>query len=69
MPGGTLARPSKGAAQSQCEKLSHEDFEEATKFRWRLISYRDMPSWTNDDRVDSRDGVSFEIFMRAKKTE
>ena len=30
------------------------------------MSRRITPSWTNDDQVDSRDSLSFEIFTRAK---
>ena len=39
-------KKSKGASQSQYCMLTNENFQDLTRWRWDLISKRDMDSWT-----------------------
>ena len=61
-------KTSKGSAKSTCKKLTHEHFEDLTRFRWRLITQRDVSSWDNKDGVSAHDGFSSQIFVHVRKT-
>ena len=55
-------KKSKGAPQSPFIKLTEENFEEKTRFRWGLISSRDVGAWEAANKT-ALEGFFFEIFL------
>ena len=55
-------KKSKGAAQSLFIALTDENFEEKTRFRWGLISSRDVVAWEAANKT-VLEGFFFEIFL------
>ena len=64
---GTCMKTSKGGAQSTHRLLSNGNFEELTRFRWRLINHSNVNKWINDDQVTVNEGFSFESLMHVSK--
>ena len=60
-------KPSKGSTQRMHKKLSRDNFEELTRFIWRLITQLDVSSWLNVDGVSVCEVFSFETIMHARK--
>ena len=50
-----------------CKKLTHDNFEGLTRFRWSLITQRDVSSWDKKDGVSDNDNFLFEIFLHVRK--
>ena len=47
----THENPSKGATKSAHRLLNNDNFEELTRFKWKLITQRDVSKYTNEDQV------------------
>ena len=61
-------KPSKEAARSLHKLLSDDNFEDLTRFRWRLITKYDVIKWTNEDQVTVYEGFSFRDVHNCEKS-